>query len=107
MKNFINSKKNNAVSSSFIGKIEVSYDHLVQVFGKETFGMSGDYKVSCFWVLEFSNGTIVTIYDYKTNKKYCGNKKGISKKDNTNWHIGGFDQSAVSLVKNELLTYLK
>jgi hypothetical protein len=102
MKNsFINSKEIEICGTSFIDEINVPYKKLVETFGKETHGMSGDYKCQCEWSLKFSDGTVATIYDWKSNKKYCG-KSGISKTKNTNWHIGGFNETASLLVKTEL-----
>lgn len=98
---FINSKENDSSGTGLIGCIDVAYDVLTKTFGKETFGLSGDNKVSAEWVLLFEDGTVATIYDWKSNKKYCG-KNGISKKDNTDWHIGGFHSKAVDRVKETL-----
>ena len=99
--NFINSKKIDCFGSSYIDKVNVSYQKLVETFGKESFGYSGDDKVSAEWNLKFEDGTIATIYDYKTNKKYCG-KTGIHKTNNNDWHIGGCDINASILVKKAL-----
>lgn len=102
MKTFINSKKIETDGSTFIGSVNTTYEKLVDAFGKETFGLSGDEKSECDWTLKFTDGTIATIYDWKTNKKYRGDKHGISKEENVIWNIGGFDLKAVELVKKEL-----
>ena len=99
--NFLNSENVISNGTSLIGSVDVSYRKLVNVFGKETFGMSGDKKSQCEWNLQFNDGTIVTIYDWKVNKKYCG-KEGLSKSKVKDWHVGGFSQHALDLVKKEL-----
>ena len=104
-KKFINSENVDCNGTSFKGDISnVSYRKLVKVFGKETFGMSGDEKSQCEWNIQFEDGTVATIYDWKVNKKYCG-KEGLSKSKVTEWHIGGHSSKAVELVK-EALNYL-
>lgn len=102
MKNFINSDETKIDGSHGLGSIVTTYQKLVDTFGKETFDWSGDLKSECYWTLLFNDGTIATIYDWKSNKRYCGDIKGISKDDNINWNIGGFSSKAVELVQREL-----
>lgn len=97
----INSKKNDNSGTGNVGCITITYQKLVDTFGKETFGFSGDNKCSAEWVLLFEDGTIATIYDYKTNKRYYG-VNGVHKTENTDWHIGGKTEKALELVKAEL-----
>jgi hypothetical protein len=69
------------------GYIETTYDELVNVFGQPT-ELEGD-KVTREWILQFSDGTVATIYDWKqleTPMEYYP------------WHIGGMSQRAVDLV---------
>ena len=71
------------------GYIETTYEELVKVFGKPT-ELEGD-KVTREWILQFSYGTVATIYDWKqleTPMEYYP------------WHIGGMSQRAVELVTN-------
>lgn len=102
MKNiFINSKDVDVNGTHFIANIQTTYQKLVEVFGEETHGMSGDQKCECQWKLLFLDGTIATIYDWKTNKTYC-KVNGVSKEDNTNWTIGGANSKSLSMVEKEL-----
>ena len=61
------------VGSHFMGMIggdenPLTYTRLCELFGTP---MSGrDNKSSCNWVLEFEDGLIATIYDYKSSKNY-------------------------------------
>ena len=71
------------------GYIETTYDELVDVFGEPT-KLKGD-KVNVEWTIQFSDGTVATIYDWKqpeTPMEYYP------------WHIGGFTHRAAKLVTN-------
>ncbi len=73
------------------GKIECTYDKLVELFGEPLPG-DGD-KTHCEWVVAFIDGpeaTIATIYDWK---------EWISPKNVTDWHIGGFSKAAAQKVQ--------
>ena len=73
--------------TSLKGHIDIDYATLVKIFGKEHSDGDG-YKVDCEWDLQFSNGVVATIYNYKDGKNYCG-RSGLAKKNLTDWHIGG------------------
>ena len=81
--------------TSLIECIHVFYDTLVQVFGKP---MKGHDKSDAEWEIEFEDGTVATIYNYKDGKNYLG-KNGMKTKDITYWHIGGHNQKAWDYVK--------
>lgn len=67
--------------TSLRGQWYTTYDRLVEVFGEPTLGPNDDGdKVSCLWVIEFYDGEIATIYDWKT---YETPVMPYS------WHIGG------------------
>jgi hypothetical protein len=68
--------------------INVPYFELVEVFGESK--ISGD-KVQAEWILEFEDGKVATIYDYKEYEK--------SVEFVTDWHIGGKDSTIVPRVK--------
>ena len=69
------------------GYIETTYDELVKVFGKPT-EFEGD-KVTVEWTIQFSDGTVASIYDWKLSETPMGVYR---------WHIGGRSQRAVDLV---------
>jgi hypothetical protein len=67
-----------------------NYSELVTIFGPPTYGPNADLdKTTCEWHLEFEDGTIVTIYDWKNNRTSFADHR---------WHIGGYDQLAVEHV---------
>lgn len=83
------------------GRIEETYARLVEVFGEPN--CDGDeYKVQKEWVIEFDDGTIATIYDYKEGDAYNGEGQGTHYTRVTDWHIGGRNQRAVLLVNEAL-----
>ena len=90
--------KNFGFGTSLQGYIFASYDELVNVFGRPSVGPdkpSGDEKVTCEWNLEFEDGTVVTIYDWK---EYTGK----TPRGRYEWHIGGRSRSAERLVQEAL-----
>ena len=83
-------KKNNfAGGTSLMGYVETNYDRLVAVFGEPTYLGRGD-KVTAEWVLEFDDGTVATVYDWKEDETPMGQYE---------WHIGGHRRSAVDRVQ--------
>jgi hypothetical protein len=79
------------------GYIEASYDTLVDLFGEP---LPGDgYKVDAEWFIQFEDGTLATVYNYKDGVNYCG-EGGIPVKLITEWHIGGDDHNAKLYVVN-------
>jgi hypothetical protein len=82
--------------SSFKGDVQTTYKHLVETFGEPSYIENDpDEKVSTEWQIEFDDGTVATIYDWK---QYSG-KPPL---DRYSWHIGGFDTKAVHHVLREL-----
>jgi hypothetical protein len=89
--------------SSLKGEIDIAYSHLVEVLGPPNDEGDG-YKVDAEWVLEFPDGLIATIYNYKTGRNYLG-EEGLPVEQIRDWHIGGHDprvvERVISLVKEE------
>jgi len=69
------------------GYINTTFDELVNVFGTPT-KIKGD-KVNVEWSIQFSDGTVAAIYDWKR----CKIPTGVY-----NWHIGGRSKLAVDCV---------
>ena len=53
-------------------------------------------KTTCDWALTFEDGTIATIYDYKTNRTPMGLYE---------WHIGGHDTKAYTHVVDTIILH--
>jgi hypothetical protein len=82
--------------SHLIGVIEVPYNKIKTAFGNAC-GGDGD-KVQVEWSIQFEDGTIATIYDWKEGDCYHGKGNGTHFSDVTEWHIGGFNQKAEDYV---------
>ena len=90
----------NANGTCYQDIVYTDYESLVGVFGKPNYGplaSDDDDKVTCEWILKFQDGTIATIYDWKT---YSGTPMGTY-----GWHIGGFDKGASIRVREALLLH--
>lgn len=72
--------------TSLQGYTEAYYHQLVEVFGEPE--GSGD-KTTAEWCLQFEDGTVATIYDWKEYETPTGLYR---------WHIGGHSQKAVDRV---------
>ena len=79
------------VGTSLQGEMDISYDEIVAKLGEPTSNGDG-YKVDAEWSLKFEDGTIATIYNYKTGPNYDFNE-GCEVADIRDWHIGGSFES--------------
>lgn len=79
-------KDTDANGTSLQGYMTAYYHQLVEVFGEPEGG--GD-KTTVEWCLEFEDGTVATIYDWKEYETPMGSYR---------WHIGGKDGMAVGAV---------
>jgi len=79
--------------TSFIGIITIPYKELKAKLGNPILG-SGDGKVQAEWDIEHTRTdgekVVATIYDWK---------ESIPKSKVTEWHIGGHDEKAISVIK--------
>jgi len=75
-----------------IGVIEASYNMIKTAFGDPC--GSDDYKVQVEWAIQFEDGTIATIYDWKQGDLYNGEGNGTHFSKVEEWHIGGFSDKA-------------
>ncbi len=80
-----------------VGGVETDYNNLVDKFGEPQTG-SGDGKTQAEWGIQFVDGTIATIYDYKIGPQYLGPEEGIPMREVTAWNIGGKSTWAARLV---------
>lgn len=97
MENFLthNEKEINVSDTSLVGYVNTTYSKLFEKFGEP---IDGDgYKTDAEWEIEFPDGEIATIYNYKDGKNYNGDK-GLKVERITKWHIGGFNNSVVERI---------
>ena len=83
--------------TSFKGYVTSNYSELVAIFGKPQYGPNADLdKTTCEWNLEFEDGTVATIYDYKMGRTPFADHS---------WHIGGYDDVAVDRIMDCVRNY--
>lgn len=70
--------------SSLLKTTFAKYSELVDLFGEPAEG--DGYKVDARWVIEFEDGQVFTIYNWKNGPNYGEDRKV---KDINFWHIGG------------------
>jgi hypothetical protein len=77
--------------TSYKGSVLTTFSKLVEVFGQPDHGPDdfGLDKTTCEWHLCFEDGTVATIYDWKTNNTPF---------QEYDWHIGGRSSEAVDRV---------
>jgi len=102
------SNKVKTEGTGLVGYVVVSYDQLVEAFGKPTSQRpSGDDKVRICWDIEFYDGTVATIYDWKNYRKTVN----WVKQNYLEWHIGGNDKSAeekvLAVLKDKKLMFTR
>lgn len=97
---FIQVKPIMSNGTSFQGNIDESYQKLKKVFGPANSNGDG-HKVDVEWILQFEDGTIATIYNYKNGRNYLGSE-GLPKTKIEDWHVGGYSEKAVTNVKKVL-----
>ena len=84
-------KNANANMTGAKGEFPITYAELVEIFGPPDVGPNADLdKTSCEWALQFEDGTVATIYDWK-----MGHWTPMFEYE---WHIGGHTAEAYERV---------
>lgn len=81
------------------GQITCPFSLLITLFGEPEQGDNS--KVDAFWSVEFDDGVIATIYNWKNGIAYCG---GPDIDQITQWNIGGYEKAAAEHVRGIMLT---
>lgn len=97
----------NPVGTHKQGYAPFSYSRIVEIFGEpDHIGTEEGDRCAFDWYIEFADGTVATIYDYKASSLYGDGDDAPTpeemKKSFTDWHIGGQTPKAVELVLNAL-----
>lgn len=91
------------VCTSLQGEVNASYRTLVDCFGEP--GEGDGYKSAFEWRLRFDDGTVATIYDWKSTDLYepgLGAPDSLKHYESFCWHIGGTSKAAVERVREQL-----
>lgn len=78
--------------------LKLPYARIVAVLGEPSPDSTDGYKVSTEWDLQFEDGTVATVYDYKETNLYSDELPSPEKlraSKFSDWHIGGFSMKAV------------
>lgn len=82
--------------TSLQGEVDASYKELCDLFGSHHDG--DGYKVDAEWYVQFEDGTVATIYNWKNGRNYCG-ESGQDLEQIRDWHIGGSTTAAETQVQ--------
>ncbi len=77
------------------GYIKADYKDLVELFGRP--GGGDGHKVDWEWNILFEDGTIATIYNWKSGPNYGYYDVGPGQI--REWNVGGFSQDALNNIK--------
>lgn len=82
------------------GYITATYRDLINVFGEpiDGRGCPGE-KTDVEWNIQFEDGTVATIYNWKNGFNYCG-EFGTPVHSIISWNIGGHSIKALELVSH-------
>lgn len=79
--------------TSLIGYVTTTYDKLVEALGKPETDWD---KSTAMWIVEASDGTVCTIYDWKTD---------FTPTCEYHWHVGGrYEHKSKALLLAEIVT---
>lgn len=94
---------NNISGTSLRGHVTAYYSQLIAAFG-EPIAEADGYKVSSEWDIEFEDGKVASIYDYKETNLYdrelpsVAEFRRIADERGHHWHIGGKDSVVVDRI---------
>ena len=77
------------------GYLKADYKDLVELFGRPHDG--DGYKVDWEWDIMFEDGTVATVYNWKSGPNYGYYNVGPGQIKE--WNVGGFSQDALNNIK--------
>ena len=93
----INKLTTNTNGTHLQGYINCSYDDLTSALGYPLEEGFDNYKSDAEWSIEFDDGMVATIYNWKNGKNYLGDQ-GYNLCDIAQWHVGGRSKEVVERV---------
>lgn len=103
--NYITHNEDDSIRSDMSclrGHITTSYANLVEVFGEPLKDGFDNYKSDAEWIVQFEDGLVATIYNYKNGINYCGTEHGTPTMSIRDWNVGGHDTAVVAHVRDAL-----
>lgn len=89
------------MTTFYVGGVFVSYDKLVEVFGRPWLDNRKGSKTDAEWRFNDDRGRPVTIYNYK-NGQNCLGPDAPPVPDIDYWHVGGAGPYAIEYVRSKL-----
>ena len=71
----------------------LSYARIVEMFGEPS-SQYDDFKSDAEWMIQFDDGEVATIYNWKNGKNYCG-PDAPPVEDIREWNVGGKNNDVV------------
>jgi len=87
--------------TSLQGYLTATYNELVAAFGRVA-PQFDDYKSDAEWDIQFEDGTVAAIYNWKNGVNYCGPEHGTPVQDITDWNVGARNPAAVGMIEEVL-----
>jgi hypothetical protein len=94
-------KITNVGGTTLQGYLRASFEQLLRAFGSPHMDQCDHYKTDVEWAFRFADGTIATLYNWKNGKNYLGDE-GLELNDIYTWNVGGFNEKAVTKLKERL-----
>jgi len=91
--------KNKSNGTFLIGYIDLPYSEIVSLFGEPYLQHGKGEKIDWEWVFQL-DGTILTIYNYKTGPSYSEGNKYITPQEIDDWHVGGNYSSNLKILRD-------
>lgn len=73
--------------SHLVGYMHTTYKRLVELFGEPNESVRAPDKEDAAWVIQFDDGAVANIYNYKDGRAYLG-KRGKRVEHITERHVG-------------------
>ena len=99
---YITHNEDDLISSnmtSLQGYITANYADIVSKFGEPLKEGFDDYKSDAEWLVQFEDGSVATIYNWKNGINYCGDE-GTPTHLIKAWNVGGHTKQAhINVIK--------
>jgi hypothetical protein len=89
-----------AIGTSLQDYVSVDYQTIVAKYGPPT--TSDGYKIDAEWIIEWDDGQVGTLYNWKNGKNYLG-KNGTPVERIEEWNIGGKNKLVGKRIRDDLL----
>ena len=94
--------------TSLVGHLEdIDFYRMIDMFGRPGRDNHDDYKCDAQWDIEFDDGLVATIYNWKNGLNYNdkidkSGDHGLQLTDMTHWNVGGTDRKVVDRLMSML-----